>query len=56
MNGFADFLENTFIGKKPHELSICITTGNLGDIRRFAVESKKEAKEICKKFQVVPKF
>ncbi len=52
-NGFADLFRNAFIGNKPHELIVCITTGNFGNIRRFAVSSVKEAEQKCKDMNVV---
>lgn len=55
-NGFADFEENQFLGERPHELSVCITTGNLGDIRRFPVASREDALAKCKELNVRPNF
>ena len=47
MNGFATVLKNAFLGSKPHELTVCITTGALGDIRRFAVANMADARTRC---------
>lgn len=56
MNGFADLIKNAFIGQKPHELSIVIKTGKLGDIRRIAVSTIAEARAKCTEFNVTPRF
>ena len=56
MNGYADLIKNMFFGKKQHELSIVITTGGLGDIRRFAVSTIEEARSRCAEFNVTPRF
>lgn len=55
MNGYATITKNIFIGKKPHELSIVMTNGKLGDIRRFAVQNIDEAKTKCAELNVTLK-
>lgn len=54
--GHAEILKNAFLGSHPHELTIVLTNGNLGDFRRFAVNTVEEAKEKCKQFNVKPNF
>ena len=51
-DGFAELVKNMFIGNKPHELSICMTNGLLGDFRRFAVQNMAEAIAKCAEFNV----
>ena len=55
MNGYETITKNMFIGKKPHELSIVMTNGKLGDIRRFAVQNIGEAKTKCAELNVTLK-
>ena len=43
-NGYAQVLLNAFKGANPHELSITITSGAIGDIRRFAVPNIEAAR------------
>jgi len=51
-DGFAKVVKHAFLGNKQHELSICMTNGNLGDIRRFAVQNMAEAIAKCAEFNV----
>ncbi len=51
-NGFAKVVKHAFLGNKPHELSIVMTNGLLGDFRRFAVQNMDEAKIKCAEFNV----
>jgi len=51
-DGFAEVIKHAFTGNKPHELSIVMTNGLIGDFRRFAMQNMAEAIAKCAEFNV----
>jgi len=45
-------IKHAFTGNKPHELSIVMTNGLIGDFRRFAMQNMAEAIAKCAEFNV----